>query len=240
VLAAISSDSESERAMAVRMAANTTGDTVCEQPYAGSAAPLIPAQPTLIALREAAARCQACHLWRHATQTVFGEGRETARVMLIGEQPGDREDLAGRPFVGPAGRLLDRALAEAGIDRADAYVTNVVKHFKSELRGGRRLHKKPSEAEILACRPWMDAEIEVLRPQVVVCLGATPAQALLGKDFRVTRQRGEFVTSPAGLRVLATVHPASVLRIPDDDARHAAEAHFIEDLKKVGAALASE
>jgi uracil-DNA glycosylase family protein len=164
---------------------------------------------------------------------VFGEGAATARVLFVGEQPGNDEDLAGQPFVGPAGRVLDEALAAAGIDRQQTYVTNVVKHFKWEPSGKRRLHKKPNAREIAACRPWLDAELAVLQPEVVVCLGATAAQALLGAQFRVSQQHGVFVPSPLASHVLATVHPSSILRAPDAEARHAARAQFIADLKKV-------
>jgi DNA polymerase len=199
---------------------------------------LIPSRPTLERLREAAATCRGCGLWRNATQTVFGEGRSSAEVMLVGEQPGDREDLAGRPFVGPAGKLLDRALEEAGIDRRKVYVTNAVKHFKWTRRGKVRLHKKPSAEELHACRPWLDAELEQVRPRVLVCLGATAAQALLGRDFRVTRQRGELLESDLAPHVLATVHPSSVLRAPDDASRAAAYQELVDDLSKVAKALA--
>jgi uracil-DNA glycosylase len=204
-----------------------------------TAAPLIPSNPMLDSLRIAAASCKACDLWKTGTQTVFGEGTDKARVMLVGEQPGDREDLAGRPFVGPAGRLLDDALAEAGIAREEVYVTNVVKHFKwvPAERGKRRIHKKPSYSEITACRPWLEAEIAVVKPDVVVCLGATAAQALLGKDFSVTRQRGELVKSSLAPYVIATVHPSSILRAIDDDSRHQQEQAFVEDLKKIGRLL---
>jgi DNA polymerase len=178
-------------------------------------------------------------LWRTGTQTVFGEGDEQAEVMLIGEQPGDQEDRVGRPFVGPAGQLLDRALVEAGIDRDRTYVTNVVKHFKWVAKGKRRIHQKPDAREITACRPWLEAEISLIKPRVIVCLGATAAQTLLGKDFRVTRQRGEFVESPFAPSVIATVHPSSILRIPDEAARSAAMQRFIEDLKRVATHLAS-
>src|SRR6185369_8737490 len=190
-------------------------------------------------VREAATACQACDLWRTGTQTVFGEGDEQAEVMLIGEQPGDQEDRVGRPFVGPAGQLLDRALVEAGIDRDRTYVTNVVKHFKWVAKGKRRIHQKPDAREITACRPWLEAEISLIKPRVIVCLGATAAQTLLGKDFRVTRQRGEFVESPFAPSVIATVHPSSILRIPDEAARSAAMQRFIEDLKRVTTHLAS-
>ena len=198
---------------------------------------LIPERPSLSGLREAAAGCTACPLYRDATQTVFGEGRVAAKVMLVGEQPGDREDTAGRPFVGPAGRLLDQALEEAGIDRRLAYVTNVVKHFKFSRQGKVRLHKKPSAAEVHACRPWLDAELAVVRPQVLVPLGATAAQALLGADFRVSRQRGEFVDTPLAPVALATVHPSSILRAPDDDARDRGYKELVADLAKVAERL---
>ncbi len=160
-----------------------------------TAAPLVPERPTLPKLRDTAKGCQACELWKRGTQTVFGEGTREAEVIFVGEQPGDKEDLAGRPFVGPAGWLLDKCLAEAGIDRKLVYVTNVVKHFKWEPRGKRRIHKKPNAIEIAACRPWLDAEIAVVKPKVIVCLGATAAQALLGKSFRVTQQRGKLLKS---------------------------------------------
>src|SRR5918911_4621055 len=184
-------------------------------------------------IREVAAGCRACDLWANATQTVFGEGRPSARLMLVGEQPGDREDLAGQPFVGPAGRLLDKALAEADIDRSLVYVTNVVKHFKWEPRGKRRIHSKPNASEIRACLPWLEAELAVVKPDVIVCLGATAAQALLGKTFKVSRQRGEFVPSSLAPIVTATVHPSSILRAPDDEARRGEMQRFVEDLRKV-------
>ena len=198
-----------------------------------SAAPVIPARPTLTELREIAAGCTACDLYKRGTQTVFGEGARDARVVLVGEQPGHEEDLAGRPFVGPAGRLLDRALVEAGIDRSTVYVTNVVKHFKWEPRGKRRIHAKPNASEIAACRPWLDAELAVIQPKVVVCLGATAAQALLGRQFRVSAERGRWVKSPLAPRVLATVHPSSILRAPDDETRRAEMQRFVDDLRKV-------
>jgi DNA polymerase len=198
-----------------------------------TAAPLVPPRPTLPALRQAAAGCRACDLWRRGTQTVFGEGAARAAVVLVGEQPGDQEDLQGRPFVGPAGKLLDRALEAAGIDRTKVYVTNVVKHFKWEPRGKRRIHSKPNAAEIAACRPWLEAEVAVVKPTVIVCLGATAAQALLGKSFKVTRQRGEFVPTDLGPPALATVHPSAILRAPDDATRHAETERFVEDLRKV-------
>jgi uracil-DNA glycosylase len=202
-----------------------------------TAAPLIPANPTLDSLRKAAAGCKACDLWRLGTQTVFGEGHPGAHVMMVGEQPGDKEDLAGRPFVGPAGAVLDKALAAAGIQRGDVYVTNIVKHFKWEPRGKRRLHKKPNSIEIRACRPWLEAEIRVVRPQVVVLLGATAAQGIFGSNFRVTQHRGEWIKSEIAPYVLATVHPSSILRAPDDDARHEEMAKFVADLKVVARLL---
>jgi DNA polymerase len=202
-----------------------------------SAAPLIPARPTLTKLREIAAGCTACDLYKRGTQTVFGEGARTARVVFVGEQPGHEEDLAGRPFVGPAGRLLDRALAEAGIERSVVYVTNVVKHFKWEPRRKRRIHAKPNASEIAACRPWLEAELAVLEPKVVVCLGATAAQALLGRQFRVSAQRGRWVSSPLAPRVLATVHPSSILRAPDDETRREEIRRFVEDLRTVAAVI---
>ncbi|HEV3478249.1 MAG TPA: UdgX family uracil-DNA binding protein [Gaiellaceae bacterium] len=200
----------------------------------GTAAPLVPDRPTLKALKEAAAGCTACPLHELGTQTVFGEGSTKAEVVLVGEQPGDQEDLAGKPFVGPAGRLLDRALEEAGIDRKLAYVTNVVKHFKWQPRGKRRIHQKPNAAEIAACRPWLDAELELLDPKVLVCLGATAAQALLGRQFRVSKDRGVPVDSPLAPVVMATVHPSSILRADD---RETEMAMFVEDLRRVADAL---
>jgi uracil-DNA glycosylase family protein len=198
---------------------------------------IIPQNPTIPALRKTAKACQACDLWKRGTQTVFGEGGSDAKVIFVGEQPGDREDLEGKPFVGPAGALLDKALVEAGIDRKRVYVTNAVKHFKWEPRGKRRIHKKPNASEIAACRPWLDAEIAVLGPKVVVCLGATAAQALLGQDFRVTQHRGEFIDSPLAPFVMATVHPSSILRAPDDDTRHEEMKHFVSDLRKIAVLL---
>jgi DNA polymerase len=198
---------------------------------------LIPERPDLGALRSAAAGCTACDLYRDATQTVFGEGAASSEVMLVGEQPGDGEDRAGRPFVGPAGRMLDQALEEAGIDRELAYVTNVVKHFKFERRGKLRLHKKPSADQVHACFPWLEAELAVVQPRVLVLLGATAAQALLGSSFRVSRQRGEFLDSALAPRVLATVHPSSILRAPDEEARALAYKGFVADLAVVAAEL---
>ena len=196
----------------------------------GSAASLIPERPTLNGLREAAAGCKACSLWENATQTVFGEGAAQADVVFVGEQPGDREDIEGRPFVGPAGKLFDEALVEARIDRSQVYVTNVVKHFKWKPQGKRRIHQKPNWREIGACRPWLDAELAVLKPRVLVCLGATAAQALLGRDFRVSRQRGELVDSPLASKAMATVHPSSILRAEDRDTQFR---EFVRDLEKV-------
>jgi len=201
------------------------------------AADLIPDRPTVEKVRAAAKDCQACDLWRHATQTVFGEGARNAQLMLVGEQPGNDEDVTGHPFVGPAGKLLDRALGDAGIDRGEVYVTNVVKHFKWEPRGKRRLHKKPSAAEVAACRPWLDTEIALVKPRAIVCLGATAAQALLGRTFKVTAHRGEFIASPLAPLVLATVHPSSILRAPDDVARRREMEQFTRDLLVVGKAL---
>jgi DNA polymerase len=204
---------------------------------AESAAVFVPEQPSLPRLREAAAGCRACPLWETGTQTVFGEGSAGAAVMLVGEQPGDQEDRQGRPFVGPAGRLLDEALVEAGIDRGATYVTNAVKHFKWEPRGKRRIHAKPAWSELTACRPWLEAELAVVKPRVLVCLGATAAQSLLGKQFRVTKQRGEWIDSDLAELVTATIHPSAILRQRDADARHAEMARFVDDLRKVAAVL---
>jgi DNA polymerase len=201
----------------------------------GTAAEWIPPRPTLPKVRAAAAGCRACHLWTLGTQTVFGEGPRRAAVMIVGEQPGDQEDQAGRPFVGPSGRLLDRALAAAGIDRDAVYVTNTVKHFKWERggRAGRRIHKTPNAAEVTACRPWLDVEIALVRPRLIVCLGATAAQALLGKQFRVTADRGKAIRGSSFADVVvATVHPSSVLRVPDAAGRERAEQAFFADLKR--------
>jgi DNA polymerase len=184
-----------------------------------SAADFFPERKNLKAFRDAAADCQGCDLWERGTQTVFGEGARRAEVVFVGEQPGNEEDLSGKPFVGPAGRLLDDALVEASIDRSHTYVTNVVKHFKWEPRGKRRLHKKPNASEIQACRPWLEAEISLIKPKVIVCLGATAAQALLGPQFRVSKQRGQFIESTLAPYIMATVHPSSILRAPDDETR---------------------
>jgi DNA polymerase len=187
-------------------------------------------------LRKAAASCHGCDLYRDATQTVFGEGRRRSRVLMVGEQPGDREDREGRPFVGPAGRILDEALERAGIDRSAVYVTNIVKHFKWVAKGKRRIHEKPGSREIAACRPWLEAEIALVKPTVVVCLGATAAQALLGRQFRVSQERGRLVPSPLARHVIATVHPSSILRAPDDESRHAEMERFVADMKRVARA----
>jgi DNA polymerase len=191
----------------------------------------VPETSSLIMLEKAARTCTACHLYKHATQTVFGEGPKGATFMLLGEQPGDQEDLAGKPFVGPAGKLLDRALEEAGIKRDEVYVTNTVKHFKWEARGKRRIHQKPNSREIAACRPWLEAELRVVKPRLLVCLGATAAQSILGPAFRVTRDRGKVFESELAPRVLATVHPSSLLRQPDEESRKREYAHFVADLR---------
>jgi uracil-DNA glycosylase len=205
-----------------------------------TAAPWVPDHGGLAALQHAARDCRGCDLWRNATRTVFGEGPAHPDLVLVGEQPGDKEDLAGHPFVGPAGRVLDEALEAVGIDRGRAYVTNAVKHFKWERGSGqRRIHAKPNQVEIQACRPWIEAELRVLRPTVLVCLGSTAAQALLGRTFRVTLHRGEWIPSPLAPHVLATVHPSSVLRAPDDAARAEAMEAFIRDLRPVSRLLAS-
>jgi DNA polymerase len=207
-------------------------------PRDGTPVPLLlPERPTLPSVRAEARTCRACDLWRRGTQTVFGEGKPGAEVMLVGEQPGDQEDLAGRPFVGPAGRVLGQALEEAGIDRRRVYVTNVVKHFKWEPRGKRRIHAKPNAAEIAACRPWLEVEIALLKPRAVVCLGATAAQALLGKAFRVTRERGRLVPSSLAPLVMATFHPSSILRAPDDETRRQERRRLVDDLRNLARAL---
>jgi uracil-DNA glycosylase family protein len=202
----------------------------------GSAADFLPERLSLPALREAAAGCRGCGLWQIGTQTVFGEGPQGAAAMFVGEQPGDQEDKAGKPFVGPAGRLFDEALEAAGIDRSTTYVTNAVKHFKWQARGRRRIHQKPSWAEMTACRPWLEAELAVVKPRVLVLLGATAAQSLLGRDFRVTKHRGELLESDLAEFVTATVHPSSILR-GEPDERAAAFAAFVDDLRVVGSAL---
>lgn len=197
--------------------------------------PPIPPRPSIPKLRVVSQECRGCDLWKRGTQTVFGDGPSRARVLMLGEQPGDKEDLAGKPFVGPAGRLLDEALAEAGIDRAEVYVTNAVKHFKWEggEKSKRRIHKKPNDREIKACRPWFNEELKLVKPEVVVCLGATASQALLGKGFRVTRSRGRKLAAPFAEAVFATVHPSSILRAPDSAAREEARRAFASDLEKV-------
>ncbi|MBI5439589.1 MAG: UdgX family uracil-DNA binding protein [Deltaproteobacteria bacterium] len=214
------------------------GRVPVKEPWPTAAAFLPEGSQTLEKLREAATGCRGCDLWERGTQTVFGAGRPGARVLFVGEQPGNDEDRKGLPFVGPAGRVLDQAMDEAGIDRSAAYVTNVVKHFKWVQKGKLRIHQKPSSREIGACLPWLQAEMELVRPEVLVCLGATAAQALLGRDFRVTRQRGILLEREGGPRYLATVHPSSILRAPDDDARREQQELFVEDLRKVAAAIA--
>ena len=201
------------------------------------ATPFLPERRTLKDLRDASAGCRGCHLWRNATQTVFGEGLKKARVMLVGEQPGDREDREGRPFVGPAGRELDRALVEAGIDRDEAYVTNVVKHFKFTERGKRRIHATPKRFEIDACRPWLDEELRVVAPEALVLLGATAAKAILGSSFRVTQQRGQLLESDLAPIVSATIHPSAILRGPDEATRQEERKAFTADLANVARAL---
>ena len=194
-----------------------------------------PAQPpdtmSWSAMREAAKECEACHLYKRATQTVFGEGPKSATMMLVGEQPGDYEDVAGKPFVGPAGKIMDQALEEAGIDRSQVYVTNAVKHFKWEPRGKRRIHQKPNSREIAACRPWLEAELRIVKPKLVVAMGATAAQTIFGPGFRVTRERGKVLSSKLAPRVLATVHPSSLLRQPDEESRQREYEHFVSDLR---------
>ena len=198
-----------------------------------SAEPWIPPHPTLPNLIAAAKCCQGCDLYSHATQTVFGEGPPKARIMLVGEQPGDQEDLAGKPFVVPAGKILDKALADSGIDRDAVFVTNAVKHFKFIERGKRRIHAKPNAAEIAACRPWLRAEMDVVQPELVVCLGATSAQSILGRDFRITQSRGLFVPHQWAGLVMATIHPSAILRAPDDNTRHEQYRLFVEDLARI-------
>jgi uracil-DNA glycosylase len=211
------------------------GGNAAEMP--DSAADLVPSRPSLPKLREAAAGCRACPLWENATQTVFGAGSRNSPAMFVGEQPGDREDVEGAPFVGPAGRVLDDALARAGIDRSTVYVTNAVKHFKWEPRGKRRIHAKPNWSELAACRPWLEAELAVVRPSVLVCLGATAAQSLLGRQFRVTKQRGEWLESDLAEHVTATIHPSAILRQRDEEDRHREMAAFVKDLELVASVL---
>lgn len=196
---------------------------------------LVATKTTIDSLRLAARDCQACDLYKFATQTVFGEGAPKAQVMMVGEQPGDQEDRLGHPFVGPAGKILDQALKEVGIERSDVYITNVVKHFKWSLaeRGKRRIHEKPRTSEILACHPWLERELQIVKPQVLVCLGASAAQALLGKGFRVSRERGKWIESALAPHVIATVHPSSILRARDEESRHEQMQAFIQDLRQV-------
>ena len=198
-----------------------------------SAAGFIPEHATLIRLRDAVQACRGCDLYMRATQAVFGEGPNSAEIVFVGEQPGDVEDRQGRPFVGPAGKVLQSALEEANIDRSLVYVTNAVKHFKFEERGKRRLHKKPSSVEVRACRPWLEAELNLVRPEIVVCLGATAAKALLGPGHRLTAERGKFAVSSLGPLITSTVHPSSILRAPNDEQRHIEYERFVDDLKKV-------
>ena len=205
-----------------------------------SATDFFPDKLSLPSLKDAAADCKACDLWERGTQTVFGEGKRSSMVLFVGEQPGNEEDLSGKPFVGPAGRLFDDALTEAGINRKQTYVTNVVKHFKWEPRGKRRIHKKPNSVEIKACRPWLEAEIALVKPQVIVALGATAAQALLGPQFRVTKERGKFLDSKLAPYLMATVHPSSILRAPDDEARRLEYRSFVDDLKKLARILSDK
>jgi uracil-DNA glycosylase len=209
-----------------------------EQSEPNDATPFLPEKRTLSALREAAAGCRGCHLWRGATQTVFGEGLKRARVMFVGEQPGDKEDLAGKPFVGPAGRELDKGLAAAGIARDEAYVTNVVKHFKFEERGRRRIHQTPKRFEIDACSPWLEEELRVVAPEALVLLGATAAKALMGSSFRLTKHRGELLESDLAPIVTATIHPSAILRQQDDASRSKEREAFADDLRVVAKALA--
>jgi uracil-DNA glycosylase len=208
-------------------------------PEPNDATPFLPERSSLKALREASAGCRGCHLWRPATQTVFGEGRKSSRLMLVGEQPGDREDRMGKPFIGPASRELDRGLEAAGIAREDAYLTNVVKHFKFEERGRRRIHQTPKRFEIDACKPWLEEELKVVRPEALVLLGATAAKALLGSSFRVTQHRGELFDSDLAPIVTATVHPSSILRQPDEPTRVEEREAFARDLRVVAEALAT-
>ena len=203
------------------------------------AAKFVPQGATLAQLREAVQTCKGCELYRHATQAVLGEGRSTARIVMIGEQPGDKEDLAGKPFVGPAGGLLTRALEDAGIDRSDVYITNAVKHFKFEERGKRRIHKKPTETEVAACRPWLDAELARISPEIIVCLGATAAHAVIGKKHRLLQERGRFFEHPVAKSVTATFHPSAILRAPTPEQRHDTYEAFVADLRAVRRKLES-
>jgi DNA polymerase len=198
-----------------------------------TAAPFVPPTATLEELALAVQQCQGCELYRNATQAVFGQGPACARIIMVGEQPGDQEDLQGRPFIGPAGRLLDRALEEAGITRSEVYVTNAVKHFKFEVRGKRRIHKKPNDSEMGACRPWLEAEVARIHPQVIVCLGSTAARSVIGKEHRVLKDRGKFKEHSGSTYVTSTVHPSALLRAIDPEQRHAAYQEFVEDLRRI-------
>ena len=204
-------------------------------PSPGGAQRFVPDSPSLRVLKAAVHACHGCELYHYATQAVFGEGSGSACIVFVGEQPGHEEDLQGHPFVGPAGKMLHRALNDAGIDPADIYVTNAVKHFKFEERGKRRIHKKPKVSEVKACNPWLQAEMEAIKPRIIVCLGATAAQAILGGTYRLTKERGNFVTHPWAPHVTATIHPSAVLRIPDAEERHAAYTAFVDDLKRIAA-----
>jgi uracil-DNA glycosylase len=208
------------------------------RPEPPGAAEFVPAKKTLPALKEAVQTCRGCELYKHATQAVAGEGPAKSPIVFIGEQPGDEEDRQGRPFVGPAGRLFDRALEEAGIDRGVVYVTNAVKHFKFEERGKRRIHKKPSTGEVTACRPWLEAELAAIKPRIIVCLGATAAQSVFGSDYRVTKEHGKFVEHPWARQATSTIHPSAILRAPDER-RHIEYRQFVEDLKKVKTAVSA-
>ena len=209
-----------------------------DEEFARPAAP--PNTSSLSALREAARACTACHLYKSATQTVFGEGPKRAAIMFVGEQPGDYEDLVGKPFVGPAGQIMNRALEEAGIDRQEVYVTNAVKHFKWEPRGKRRIHEKPNAREIAACRPWLEAELRIVKPKLVVLLGATAAQTIFGSSFRVTRERGKVLSSEFAPKIVATVHPSSLLRQPDEASRERDYRNFVADLRLASKAAGEE
>ena len=223
------------RGRARTASAGTSGVTPKPGGKERSARPFVPAARSLSAMREAASACRGCDLYARATQVVFGAGTRRARIVFVGEQPGDREDIEGQPFVGPAGSVLSRAMDDAGIAAADSYVTNAVKHFSWEPRGKRRIHKKPRLSEVRACRPWLEAELDAIRPAVVICLGATAAQSLLGTTFRLTAHRGEMIESPLARAVLATIHPSAVLRAPDDESRRAAYEGLVADLKVAAA-----
>jgi DNA polymerase len=223
-----------------KRAAEPAGPAAADGRGGRSAAPYVPKTRSLGALGAAAQECRGCDLYQHATQVVFGAGPRTARVVLVGEQPGDQEDRQGAPFVGPAGALLDRALEAAGIPRRDVYVTNAVKHFKWEPRGKRRIHKKPRVSEIAACRPWLEAELRAIRPAVLVCLGASAAQSIFGSAFKLMRQRGEVLSSVLAERVVATIHPSAVLRAPDEEGRRAAFAMLVDDLRVVAKVMESD